>query len=312
MSGQPSSIDGASSSVVPTSSEMDDSIAEVEARIGEQVEADRTIAIQAGEGGTDVKAHDSPSRRPRSSQGRKSATAGSSKESATHSESAPQAPESAAPATGPEEPLNVRFEKFERALEKFLGLIDHRASESAMKSVLPYLDAEEVVDTRKRFIEELKSRILASTAEIGNTFELPQRLAELQELVEEADERIRKGAVPGEEDVKDVWRADLDIETAISARSVAAQRANLLALEQELAELQDGNRKAHIEMKRVAGRANGRQALAKEALDALDQSVALLEQESPESAGKRDGIETRVHAIVTQLMADLGTQSLPT
>ena len=70
----------------------------------------------------------------------------------------------------------------------------------------------------------------------------------MEELTNEADERHRqKGASTGVDAnestaLKDVWRPDLDIRTAIRARISADQAPRIAALEAELAELQEQNR----------------------------------------------------------------------
>ena len=67
--------------------------------------------------------------------------------------------------------------------------------------------------------------------------DLGARLSELQELVDEADERERNAYAPHSAELKDVWRPDLDISTAIRARITADQQARMPALEHELAEV---------------------------------------------------------------------------
>ena len=67
--------------------------------------------------------------------------------------------------------------------------------------------------------------------------DLGARLSELQELVDEADERERNAHAPQSAELKDVWRPDLDISTAIRARIAADQQARMPALEHELAEV---------------------------------------------------------------------------
>lgn len=68
-------------------------------------------------------------------------------------------------------------------------------------------------------------------------YELSQRLTELEELTAEADERQHSAFA----DLKDVWRPDLDIQTAIRARVSADQTPRIDSLQAELAELREQN-----------------------------------------------------------------------
>ncbi|WFC97711.1 hypothetical protein MYAM1_000430 [Malassezia yamatoensis] len=66
-------------------------------------------------------------------------------------------------------------------------------------------------------------------------YNLEARLSELQELVDEADERQKQDYAPHSAELKDVWRPDLNISAAICARIKADQSSFTLPLEQELA-----------------------------------------------------------------------------
>lgn len=67
--------------------------------------------------------------------------------------------------------------------------------------------------------------------------DLNARLSELEDLVSEADEREKHAYTPESAELKDVWRPDLGITTAIHARVAADQASRIPALEQELAEV---------------------------------------------------------------------------
>lgn len=70
-------------------------------------------------------------------------------------------------------------------------------------------------------------------------------MAELQELVSEADEREKHAYTPQSVELKDVWRPDLDISTAIRARVAADQQTRVPALERELEELRASNAESY-------------------------------------------------------------------
>lgn len=114
---------------------------------------------------------------------------------------------------------------------------------------------------------------------------MPRLLDELDALVEEADARASRSATPktkgksrastaadatdeGEEE-KDVWRADLDIQTALQARENLDREDDLRALEQQLEELRQGNRARRQEIQQVTFRAREQQRYASETLQAL-------------------------------------------
>ena len=67
----------------------------------------------------------------------------------------------------------------------------------------------------------------------------------------------------------DVWRPGLDIQTAMLARSNPDQESRLRALEQELEDLREGNRKRVGELRNLRSKATAKQQLANETLQAL-------------------------------------------
>ena len=72
-------------------------------------------------------------------------------------------------------------------------------------------------------------------------YALDARLAELQELTREADERQERAYAPEAPELKDVWRPDLDITTAIRARIAADSEPRVARLRDELAEVRCGS-----------------------------------------------------------------------
>ncbi|KAI3625421.1 hypothetical protein CBS9595_000782 [Malassezia furfur] len=113
----------------------------------------------------------------------------------------------------------ARLERMRTALDKFLTLIDDKAKTSSPQ--FAYVHGLTQDD-----LNELVAK-----------HDLGARLSELQELVDETDERERNAYAPQSAELKDVWRPDLDISTAIRARIAADQQARMPALEHELAEV---------------------------------------------------------------------------
>lgn len=100
--------------------------------------------------------------------------------------------------------------------------------------------------------------------------ELEVRLRELQELVDEADEREKHAYTPESAELKDVWRPDLDISTAIRARIAADQQTRMPVLEQELAEVHAANAESAARLAATEQAADDAQAHVADALAMLD------------------------------------------
>lgn len=101
--------------------------------------------------------------------------------------------------------------------------------------------------------------------------ELDEKLSSLHALAAEADARYAQGLRTGSEQLKDVWRADLDIETAISARAIPEQEERVAALRDELKQIQKTNAQLHAQLKDVSSRVEERRSEANEALSSLEE-----------------------------------------
>lgn len=101
-------------------------------------------------------------------------------------------------------------------------------------------------------------------------YNLSQRLAELEELTAEADARHKERAPKKRDDLKDVWRPDLDIRTAIRARVSAEQAPRIEALQAELAELQSLNRASEERIHATEAHAEAERQRVKDALVLMD------------------------------------------
>lgn len=101
-------------------------------------------------------------------------------------------------------------------------------------------------------------------------YELVTRLAELDTLTHEADERGRAAPAPTSAELKDVWRPDIDIRTAIRARVAADQAPRLQALAAELAEVEAANAASEARIAECEAQTRAAQAQVTEALALLD------------------------------------------
>ncbi|PWN51582.1 hypothetical protein IE53DRAFT_367940 [Violaceomyces palustris] len=200
-----------------------------------------------------------------------------------------------------EQKSNLRLERLRAALDKFLELIDHRASSSNFAKSLPRMKAEVVESLRVQLVEELKGAIKEQNEQLLEEYELGPKLAELQQLADEADQRLARGFKLGSEELKDVWRPDLDIETAISAKAIPAQRERIRKLELELEKVRTANSQAHAELEEILKQDSEKRSEAKEALDSLEQTVQALET-SPE-------MEKELNEVMDLLLKDLGARA---
>ncbi|KAI3627078.1 hypothetical protein CBS14141_001079 [Malassezia furfur] len=161
------------------------------------------------------------------------------------------------------------------ALDKFLTLIDDKAKFAYVKC-LTQNDLDELVVKH----------------------DLGARLSELQELVDEADERERNAYAPHSAELKDVWRPDLDISTAIRARITADQQARMPALEHELAELQAANAESAERITATEQEADEMQAHVADALAMLDKLRGAVTLPSEDAKA--------LQAMLDALLTDLG------
>ena len=107
-------------------------------------------------------------------------------------------------------------------------------------------------------MQDLKTAIENDLEALVEQHNLGTRLAELDTLTHEADERQRQGTSDAE--LKDVWRPDLDIATAIRARVAADQAPRLAALEAELARLQAANAESEARLADTAAQTTAARA----------------------------------------------------
>ncbi|KAN0063070.1 hypothetical protein ACQY0O_004233 [Thecaphora frezii] len=217
---------------------------------------------------------------------------------ASASASAPTSSTAAAAGTGGQ--TNVRLERLRLALARFLELIEYRVTTDKISKSLPRLDREVVEAIRHQFLGQLKDVIKEENENLIIENDLEHKLAELHEMVREADERFQKGVKVGDEEVRDVWRPDLDIETAISARAIPDQEQRVAALREELEQILDTNATIHADLKSLSSRTEEKRVQAREALDALDASIQALEADP--------AMEKRLRETMDGLLADLGAR----
>ncbi|WFC94440.1 tyrosinase [Malassezia brasiliensis] len=192
----------------------------------------------------------------------------------------------------------ARLERMRTALDKFLTLIDDKANAKNFAVALPNVDEVALEKTRLQFVQDLKSAIRNDLNELVEKHDLGSRLSELQELVDEADERERNAYAPQSAELKDVWRPDLDISTAIRARIAADQQARMPALEHEFAELQAANAESAERIAAIEQEADDVQANVADALAMLDKLRGAVSLPSEDAKA--------LHAMLDALLTDMG------
>ncbi|WFD30211.1 tyrosinase [Malassezia sp. CBS 17886] len=203
-----------------------------------------------------------------------------------------------------------RLARMRKALDKFLELIDHKAecvedgtvaltgSAHNFDLALPTMDPVAREKARLQLVQDLKHAVKAreDLEALIVRHDLGDRLAELQTLADEADNRQQRALPQGSSELKDVWRPDLDISTAIRARIAADQATRVPALEQQLSELQASNAESHA-------RITAADDAAERATRDVDASLTLLGTLA-QTLDVTD--EQRVREKVDSLLSELG------
>lgn len=157
------------------------------------------------------------------------------------------------------------------------------------------MDPIAVEKARLQFLQELKTDIRNDLETLISKYELSQRLQELEELTAEADKRQHNAFA----DLKDVWRPDLDIQTAIRARVSADQAPRIEALQAELAELQEQNRASEERLHGTEAQIDAVRSNVTSALEMLDKLLVSVSINAPED-------EQALRAMLDALLTELG------
>ncbi|WFD39628.1 tyrosinase [Malassezia japonica] len=191
-----------------------------------------------------------------------------------------------------------RLERMREAFDKFLTLMDEKANAKNFTLALPHADEVALEKARLQFLQDLKAAIRGDLEELIVKHDLNTRLSELEDLVSEADEREKHAYTPESAELKDVWRPDLGISTAIRARVAADQESRIPALEQELAELHASNAESCARIKATEEEAQRAQQQVDDALTMLDE---LLDAVTLQDANDVKALETMLDALLTEL-----------
>ncbi len=129
---------------------------------------------------------------------------------------------------------------------------------------------------------------------------MEEKLASLHRLAHEADARYHAGFPEGAAELKDVWRKELDLETAISAKAIPDQEKRVKELKAELELVRKQNHSIHAELLRTRSRCDAIQGDARDSLDALDSAIKGLEA-TPD-------MQKQLRQTMDDLLQDLGAR----
>lgn len=166
--------------------------------------------------------------------------------------------------------VNVRLDRLRQALFRFLDLIEHRATRSSFAKALPHIDADSVEALRQQFVSQLKDAIIDESEKLIDSNDLQAKLASLHRLTQEADARYQAGYAENAPEIKDVWRKEIDLETAISAKAIPDQERRVDQLKLELDSVRKQNRAIHATLLETRARSTAIQRDATDSLDALE------------------------------------------
>ncbi|CBQ72641.1 conserved hypothetical protein [Sporisorium reilianum SRZ2] len=195
---------------------------------------------------------------------------------------------------------NVRLDRLRQALFRFLDLIEHRATASSFAKALPHIDAESVEALRQQFVSQLKEAIIDESEKLIESNDLEAKLASLHRLAQEADARYQAGYQDGAEEIKDVWRKEMDLETAISARAIPDQEKRVAQLKAELELVRKHNQAIHAALLDTRARSEAIQSDARDSLDALESAIKGLEA-TPD-------MQKQLRQTMDDLLQDLGAR----
>ncbi|KAJ9480221.1 hypothetical protein PHBOTO_003441 [Pseudozyma hubeiensis] len=237
---------------------------------------------------------------PRSS--RKSRTSGTAPSTAASSEPSKKKARKSTITTDPaaESDVNVRLDRLRQALFRFLDLIEHRATRSSFVKALPHIDEESVEALRQQFVAQLKAAIIDESEKLIESNDLEAKLASLHRLTQEADARYQAGYREGAVEIMDVWRKEMDLETAVSARAIPDQERRVEILRKELEAVRKENQVIHRELLQTRARSDAIQTDARESLNALESAIKGLEA-TPD-------MQKQLRQTMDDLLQDLGAR----
>ncbi|KIS69563.1 uncharacterized protein UMAG_12182 [Mycosarcoma maydis] len=196
--------------------------------------------------------------------------------------------------------VNVRLDRLRQALFRFLDLIEHRATRSSFAKALPHIDADSVEALRQQFVSQLKDAIIDESEKLIDSNDLQAKLASLHRLTQEADARYQAGYAENAPEIKDVWRKEIDLETAISAKAIPDQERRVDQLKLELDSVRKQNRAIHAALLETRARSTAIQRDATDSLDALESAIKGLEA-TPD-------MQKQLRQTMDDLLQDLGAR----
>ncbi|KAE8270421.1 hypothetical protein A4X09_0g1912 [Tilletia walkeri] len=193
---------------------------------------------------------------------------------------------------------NPRLQQMNIALEKFLGLVDVATEQDKFLAAIPHVPSNDLQRLSRTLVGQLKSFVLTQHVQLVQGFEIDARLAELSEMVEEANARIAKGLQPDSEELKDAWRPHLTAAQVVLARQIPEQRDEIERLEAQLRELEEDNIQQEIQLKAVKADREAQVSKTRSALSNLDKTVKAMDFD--------EAMEKRIRETMDALLIEVG------
>jgi len=193
---------------------------------------------------------------------------------------------------------NVRLQHMNLALESFLGLVDVATEPDKLAAAIPNVPLPDLQRLSRDLVGKLKSFIIIQNAKLVQGFEIDVRLAELIDLLAEANQRIAKGLQPESDELKDAWRPHITDEHVVLARQIPEQEAEVQRLEAELQELEEDNARQEALLRDLKAQEEarvGKMFATLEVLGKTEQAIA------PDEALKK-----RIHETTDSLLTEIG------
>ncbi|KAK0537567.1 hypothetical protein OC834_000330 [Tilletia horrida] len=193
---------------------------------------------------------------------------------------------------------NSRLQRMNIALEKFLCLVDVATEKEKVVAAIPHVPPTDLQRLSRELVGHLKSFIITQHVQLVQGFEIDARLAELSDMVEEANDRIAKGLRPESDELKDAWRPYITDEHVTLACQIPEQEDDIKRLEAELQELEDDNELQEALLKEAQEDRKAQVLKMRAALQTLNQTTKAMEIDP--------AMEKRIHETVDTLLTEVG------
>ncbi|KAK0545848.1 hypothetical protein OC845_004903 [Tilletia horrida] len=169
---------------------------------------------------------------------------------------------------------NPRLKQMNVALEKFLGLVDVATEEEKLSAAIPQLaSSEDLQRYSRKLVRQLKGFVMTQNVKLVQGFEIDVRMAELNDMIAEANDRIAQKLAPESEEMKDAWRPHITAAQMTLARQIPEQQEELKSLEAELKALEEENAREEESLRSEVAKYESQLSSMRNGLVTLDKTV---------------------------------------